>query len=162
MMRLFRYLPWFGHLWAGAWIEQPHHGARVARNSSVQSIANGSFVPISFDVANYDEWGYWSAGTPTRLVAVESGIHDIGAQFSIASNVTGKRAITIRLNATTVIATAEITASGTARKLNISTKYNLTAGDYVEVEAWQNSGGALDIDIATASAWIEHRGRRAV
>ena len=68
------------------------------------------------------------------------------AQVIYAANSTGYRAIRILLNGTTVLAYGSITnPSGTYTvSVPISTIEQLNAGDYIEVQAYQNSGAALD------------------
>ena len=64
-----------------------------------------------------------------------------------ASNATGLRQARIFLNNATNLSILTIpAANGAQTDLVITTQYYLVVGDYVELEAYQNSGGPLNVE----------------
>lgn len=131
---------------------------RVIRTTN-QSITNNTVEAISFDTQTYDEGlGLWVIGSPTRLTAVIAGIYGFSGVLRFAANSTGERAILVRLNGATLVASGgEGNPSATNdSRCDVAGTINLTATDYLELCAYQNSGGAL---IAQAQAsyanWFE-------
>jgi len=121
-------------------------GARV-RHSANQSIANNTPTVLTFDTEGYDTDGIYDAGSPTRLTCQTAGKYLIFALATFAYNAaTGKRhIIRLKLNNTTEIGSAEGVSGGGNPGLTAVTTYNLSVGDYVEVTAYQDTGGALNI-----------------
>lgn len=117
-------------------------------NSAALSIPNGLVTALTFNSERYDTDNIHSTSSNTsRLTATTAGTYLIIANVSFASNTTGERVCRIRLNGTTTIgnvAAAPVTGDSTTQ--SVSTQYALAAGDYVEVEAFQTSGGALNVE----------------
>jgi hypothetical protein len=69
-------------------------------------------------------------------------------QVAFAQNATGIRGIQIRLNGSTLLASNFVVAfTGASTDVMAVTHYNLAANDYVELLAYQNSGGALNASL---------------
>jgi hypothetical protein len=107
----------------------PVPGARVRRASTAVTVPSAATAVLSYDTTDFNIGGVFSAAQPTRLtapVAVELN----GAVAQIArSNVSAYWATTANFG-------PEQTAE---------TIYKLNAGDYVEVWAYQDSGGSLNL-----------------
>lgn len=130
-----------------------------------QSIANATATAISFDSDNSDSWGIWTSGNATRLTAPIPGRYLAIGHLHFASNDNGIRSGIIRSNGSTEIAQQDVvvrntvvTGSGVTQtntayaiKLNVvSLPVTLATNDYLELLAYQNSGGALDV-VGTSS-----------
>jgi len=116
------------------------------RHSAVQSTANNTPVALTFDTEDYDSGGLHAAGNPTRLTAGIAGNYRIYGNVNWATG-TGFRDLYIRKNGADILAYVRIPAvSGSGTLLTITTDDDLAAGDYVELVAVQNSGGALNVN----------------
>lgn len=135
-------------------VDGPWEGiAARAYNDASISVANTTWVALTFNSERFDTDGIHSTATNTgRLTCRTKGIYAISGTFDFAANGTGQRRTHIRLNGSTYIAgdTCEGNASLSAI-LNPSTQYSLGVGDYVELMAYQNSGGALNVSNSGAN-----------
>lgn len=134
----------------GLWIPQKFVGARVF-NSAAISIPNTTFTILTFNTERYDNDGIHSISVNTgRLTAQTEGYYAIFAMIAFAVNSTGGRIVAIKLNGTTLIvaATFDAGATGNLDEQSVTTIWFMNVGDYIEVEVWQNSSGALDIAVS--------------
>jgi hypothetical protein len=90
---------------------------------------------------------------PSRITipAGQGGLYAIGGVLDFATNTTGVRAVRVWLNGATRIVDVMYPASpGTQpTRVAISTIYPLVATDYLELQGWQNSGGALNLQVVS-------------
>ncbi len=131
--------------WAAA-VEESTLAARVY-NSADLSISDSAWTALTFDSETFDDGGLHSTASNTgRLTAPEAGLYAIGCVAAFATNTSGYRAIRIRKNGSATLAQWNQTpVSGTWTLLEGATLIKLSAGDYVEVEVYQNSGGSLAV-----------------
>jgi hypothetical protein len=118
----------------------------VAKQAVAQSIANGTFTPITFTTEEVDNYaGHSNVTNTSRYTAQLAGWHHVLGIVQWAVNATGRRVGALYVNGTIVrqteIATVT-TASGTSTNIIESALY-LNVGDYVEAVGWQSSGAAL-------------------
>jgi len=124
-------------------------GAEVSEDTSAQSIPNNTHTSVTFTAEFIDTDGFHSTVTNTSRITIPSGKdgkYRVFGQVTYNSNGTGNRRASIAKNGTRVRQTINnptATASCFATAEGI---LSLVAGDYVEVQAYQNSGGALDVD----------------
>jgi len=127
-------------------------GAPSARvyNSANISVANFSHQYLTFNSERFDNDSIHSTSSNTdRLTAPSAGVYLIQAHVRFASNATGTRALRLQVNGSTLIALrsqAAVAAGYGQTELEISTTYKLAANDYVRVSAFQDSGGALNVE----------------
>jgi len=135
--------------------------ARV-RNSANLTIGTGAWTSLTFDSERWDTDGIHSTVSNTgRLTCVTEGTYSIIGNVRFASNATGYRAVRIYLNGATVIAEVFLPAvSGQPTVMAVGTQYELDAGDYVELQVLQNSGGDLNVEVAAAYSPEFMMGRR--
>lgn len=123
-------------------------GARVYNSGNI-SIPDNTGTFLTFDSERRDDGGVHSTSSNTdRLTAPVSGWYVITGHVNYAANATGVRVANIAMNAgNTVIAAMNIpgNAGGIDTQVSITSIYYLTAGDYVRLMAYQNSGGALNV-----------------
>ncbi len=93
--------------------------------------------------ANLNELSAWSSGT--RYTAQIPGWYEVHGGVSFAQNATGRRMVRIDKNAGLVPggSSAQVAVSGGTMKTNVSVFVSMNVGDYVEVYAYQDSGGSL-------------------
>ena len=125
-------------------------------NSGAISLATGSVTALTFDSERYDKGaGSHSTSSNTGRLTVPTscgGVYLIGGNVSFASNSTGVRQIGIRINGSTTIAQVYVNTNSSADcNLSICTAYSLAAADYVELMAFQNSGGNLNVQVSAGS-----------
>jgi Concanavalin A-like lectin/glucanases superfamily len=121
-------------------------GARVYNNANI-SINNNTITALTFNSERYDTDNIHSTSVNTsRLTAMTAGKYVISGSIEWAA-LPGTNSLTgIQVNGATWIASTQIaTGSIDYRKQNVSTIYNLAAGDYVELSVFQLTGGSLNI-----------------
>jgi hypothetical protein len=125
---------------------------------------NGEIVRWSleaFDTANLhaDPPAGCSAGTQTRLTAPIDGLYVVAAGIVWASDSDGRRQAEMILNGSGAVAgDYRVAVSGAATVQDVSTLLDLDAGDYVEVQAFQDGGEPLALTNSTstflAATWV--------
>jgi hypothetical protein len=124
------------------------------RQTVAQSVANNTDTPLSMDAEEIDTDNMHSTVTNTsRVTAQTAGRFQLSGGTSYASNTTGRRAASYRLNGAPMLGTqAAITAAGATADVQPTgrtlTTY-LNVGDYVELVAYQDSGGSLNTQVTT-------------
>ena len=116
--------------------------------SSAQSISNTTQTDLTFDTESFDTDAYHSTSSNTARITIPSGKGGyflVTARVSYASNSTGTRGLWLRKNGTEVatcftqpVATSDITT------VQINQIMALAVGDYITMNAYQGSGGALN------------------
>lgn len=134
----------------------PNNAVR-AKTAVAQSIPNNSFTTIAFELEDYDYGDLHSNVTNnSRLTAQADGVYLIQGTVNWTSNTSNDRGALIRLNGTTTIATSmEVTqsTSATVKNTHVMTHFYMTTGQYVELQAFQNTGGALTLSTTTNSSF---------
>jgi hypothetical protein len=128
---------------------KPH--TRVYNNAAFTHNSTGNWVSITFNSETFDVGSCHSTVTNTSRLTVptgEGGHYMIGGHATFDTNVTGRRMLRLYLNGTTVISQVELGVNGGEAGGALSSYYALAAADYVELQAFQSSGGNLNI-IAT-------------
>lgn len=127
-----------------------HPGGVIAarvHNAGDQSINNETWTTLTFDSERFDTDTIHSTSSNTgRLTAKTAGKYTIYATVTFANNATGRRIVRFRFNGSTVI--AEVGEQGLDNAevdTVISALYEFAVDDFVEVQAWQSSGGGLAI-----------------
>ena len=118
----------------------------ILRQTVVQSIATSTWTSILLDVEDVDSANSHNTVTNTsRFTAVTPGYFQANASVTFGANATGVRGIRFLINGTTVVQSPVVLPTGaSAIYLSLSKLVILTAGSYVEVQGYQNSGGALN------------------
>lgn len=123
----------------------------LAWQSTVQSIPNNAYTPVTFTSETVDRDNGHSVTTNTsRYTAQTAGYYLFNGQIQYASNVTGSRRALWQVNGTTPVGgggfftTSSTLVAGTASVVAPPFLYYLAVGDYVELNAFQNSGAALN------------------
>lgn len=117
-------------------------------NSANISLTTATTTALTFNSERYDVGGCHSTSSNTSRLTVptgEAGVYTIGGAVEFASNTTGERILAIRLNGTTDLARQRVDSAGGQVALTVFTDYALVAADYVELTAYQSSGGALNV-----------------
>lgn len=124
------------------WTKMP--GARAYRSGDL-AVANNTVTTVGFDTESYDDEGiHDNAVNNDRFTIVTAGRYRATALVYWAASAAGFREIAINLNGGAV---AYVDAAPTAAPfgMHISDEFNLNAGDFLTVHAYQNSGAALNV-----------------
>jgi len=127
-------------------------GARVFRNTT-QSIPDDTLTACTFNTVRYDTGvtdptidPFFVIGAPTRLTATASGLYLIVGFTAWATGAIGTVSIFVRLNGTKIIGSSQWVTNGVQTpQLVVSCQYQLAQNDYVELIAYQNTPGALNV-----------------
>lgn len=128
-------------------------GARVYRDSD-QSIPDGTPTIItSYNQEQYDQDTIHDVSTnPSRLTCKTAGKYIITGNVIFGSDdtLTGIRELSLFLNGTTEICKDRKGATNEYPTCLVSTIYDLAVNDYLELQVFQNSGGALAVSYSAA------------
>ena len=129
-----------------AYLMRDHPHCRV-RNSANISISTATTTALTFDTERVDVGAMHSTASNTsRITITDPGWYEVGGSFRFAANATGFRALIIRANGTTIIDQLMVpAAAGEDMFLSSSTQYQFVADDYIELCAYQSSGGNLNV-----------------
>jgi hypothetical protein len=121
-------------------------GARVKLTSNF-AISNSAQTTVQWGSAVFDTSGFFNGANPTRLTAQATGLHIVSAALYWGVSSAGERLFSFIVNGNTgnriALASDQPTAADTS--IVSSVLLNLTLGDYVEVYAFQNTGGSLNV-----------------
>jgi hypothetical protein len=128
----------------------------MAMLTSAFSVANASATPIDWDTTEYDTDSSFSGSNPSRLTVPPgvTRVRLVGGVFFASDTDTAARNVSIRKNGSTVQGGGLVqtdnggsTPGNTA--LNVSSAVlSVVGGDYFELFARQDSGGALDVTVS--------------
>jgi len=122
----------------------------ACRLGSNFSLANSTDTIVNWDTEEFDTDGFHSTVTNTSRLTVpvgKAGKYVFGCNATFDANGTGLRNIAVRLNGSTIIATNtawNTSASGNAGA-TIIRAYVFAENDYIELRAFQSSGGTLSL-----------------
>jgi hypothetical protein len=119
------------------------------RQTVAQSIANASFVPITFDTEDIDtDNGHSTSTNTSRYTGQTQGRFQISGAIGYAANATGRRATGLSLNGAPInggqTASPATTINDAEYPTRTKTMFLNGSTDYVEIVAYQESGGALN------------------
>lgn len=124
----------------------PVPAARVKGIIPLQ-IPDNTFTLIPLHTVEFDTAGLFNPADPTRLTAPVAGIYTVSAHVDWDQNNFAAREVMIDANIGIVfqrIATSQIPASNVDVEQSVSTIVQLSAGDSVQLEVRQVSGGGSD------------------
>lgn len=127
--------------------------ARVqVMHNTTQSITSSTWTALLFNSEDHDTGGMHSTSSNTSRLTVPSGgaagAFLLHAAAAFAANATGVRGIRFRKNGGALSGEFHVqgfSVSSVGPLIQMSTLVVLAAADYVEVEVFQDSGGALNV-----------------
>lgn len=131
--------------------ELDNKGVEAYHNAN-QSINDGTDTSLALNSERRDDAGFHDTSTNNSRLTVPTGYagwYQISGNVQFASNATGLRQTAIMLNGTTYLAVnLQPAVNGAVTIVAVSTMYYLNAADYVELRAYQSSGGGLNVETA--------------
>jgi hypothetical protein len=130
-----------------------------AYQAGTQSIPNTTPTAVTLTTELYDTDGFHEGVTnPSRFTVPsgKAGYYSLKGKLYWDGNATGARTLWFLVNATTVVrgSTANLeNLSSNPQQMVTTADVQLDAGDYVELIAYQSSGGALNVGHATQADW---------
>lgn len=119
--------------------------ACIVTRLAVQSLTTGLAAQISFDTLNVDTASIFS--TAVNLLP-PAGIYQISGWVDIAANATGIRVLELTQNGSIVLSSATSAPSAGDGRLNLSGLFLVVDGDAFSLQAFQSSGGNLNVTAA--------------
>ena len=120
----------------------------LLRQTVAQSLTNNVWGSITFDTEDHDNDTAHSTVTNTsRYTAVTAGWYRVSGVVTVASAGSGQRGARWAVNGTVLNASRtqhNTSAAGATDVAACGRLVFLSAGDYVELQGFQNSGGALN------------------
>jgi hypothetical protein len=135
-----------------AWVYNPPHC--YAYKSSDGALTTSVWGNISFGAELYD-WSttpmHDTVTNPSRITVPETALYDIRAFAKFEANANGYRALEIKKNAggvetagTQIWQDFKLPSANNVGFVSAAQQWPLTAGDYLEMFCFQNSGGPLN------------------
>jgi len=119
-----------------------------AYHDANQNIGTGAWQPLALNQERYDtDTMHDLAVNNSRLYANTPGIYTITGTILFDANAAGWRGAVIELNGTGVFIASQATLSlgaVDATAVTVATQYELAEGDYVELNAYQDTGVGLN------------------
>jgi len=131
-----------------------------------QTIPNATLTALSFNTEIYDTDNCWSAASPTRLVAQTAGYYMAGGGWTMSSSqntVASRQWVGVR-RSDGVIVCANETHTVPNKYVIVSCAtglFYMSAGQYIEIVAFHDQGGARTADAASTtnqyfcSGWLQ-------
>lgn len=117
-----------------------------------QTLTTAVWTAVTFGTELIDTDGMWSSGSPTRLTVATAGRYDVHARIGFNGNATGVRDLKFYKNGVALSPHySRETGSATGNTVELTAVLDLVEGDYIEVYAFQNSGGNLAIGYSADS-----------
>jgi len=137
-------------VWAAASTGPTYLGASVYKSAD-QTISNATATAITFDSEFFDTNALHSTSTNTSRLTVptgKGGKYLVCGTVAYAPNATGTRGIWVYKNGSlisyaTILQTVSVASNGCFVPFSIVTE--LSAADYIEIFAYQSSGGNLAV-----------------
>jgi hypothetical protein len=121
-------------------------------HNAAQSVTSGVTLTLAFNSERYDQAGgvastqHDTVTNNSRLTALYAGIYMIVANVEWAASAASDRVLAIRLNAATNIGVETGVPGANTFRQQVVIMYSLAVNDFVEVQATQITGGALNIN----------------
>lgn len=125
-------------------------GARATNSGSI-SIVNTTWVTLNLDTTTTDTDApsnpmHSTTTNTSRMTINWTGWYRVSANIDWATNATGVRQVRFMVNGATIIAQiVTVPTPGGGCTMTLATDWYFTAGDYVECQVNQNSGGSLSV-----------------
>jgi hypothetical protein len=122
------------------------------RQTVAQTLTSAVFAPVTLDTEDEDNYSGHSTSTNTsRYTAQVAGWYLCSGSVGFVGNATGRRATEWLKNGAVVSGSQLAWAPGVATAVEFPAEtilIFLAVGDYVEIGAYQESGGNLNTDVA--------------
>lgn len=127
-------------------------GAQL-RQTVAQSASSGAFTAVTFTAEDYDNRsGHSTSVNTSRYTCQVAGRYQVSGKVTWAANATGQRGSAWHVNGSLInasqISVPAVNASAAYSYAAATMTVLLAAGDYVELHAFQDTGGSLSTSVA--------------
>jgi hypothetical protein len=136
------------------------HGFRVSQDAVVSHTSSGNFQKVPFDTEQFDPDNMFDLSTDRATVPDDlGGIWWIGAGVTFSTNATGAQRQAKLVKdplGTPIDLDMDRRPNPTGQPWSLETESTelLVAGDVIQVEGWQNSGGNLAYEVGRSLVWF--------
>lgn len=124
----------------------PEYTCKLNRTTNQAIGTTTTFSAVTWQAAVWNVGAMWSSGTnPNRITVPLTGIYKLGVNIPWTNNGSGRRAVGWRANGPGTTFNLQIQESTGVDTVNGSEYIQLTAGDYVEIMVFQDSGVSLNV-----------------
>jgi hypothetical protein len=157
-----RPMVWDGAAWKHLGLKYDPPACRVYNNANIATV-NATDKLLTFNTESYDPLGMHDLVTNTsRITIAVAGLYVVTGAAQFAGNATGFRQLGLIVNnfATFLnFVNAPVNSAGASTKLVVTDTVKLNVGDYIELDAYQTSGGALNVELfgttpSLSAVWI--------
>lgn len=126
-------------------------GCQVTTNATDQTVSNTVNHKVQFMVEDFDTDGFHDNSTNNTRITIPSGkggYYFVYGLIHWLNSTAGRRVVYISKNNTTDVQAEGFSVATNTQypALQVARVYNLVAGDYLELEAFQSTGGNLDLE----------------
>ena len=140
--------------WRATGIGNSTSGDRITvelQLSSAQSIANASYEQISWDSVIKDTGNFFDAGNPTYVTIPATGWYQTTLHITFDTNGTNLRETLLEKSPTpthdNIAFDSRLAVTGASTNVELSRLEYFLKDERVYSTVWQNSGGALDVNV---------------
>ena len=127
---------------------------RAKKNSGSHATSGSSIAVDAWNTADFNS-GLTFVPSTGICTIITTGIYNVSAMVSFAVNATGSRYLEIRKNGSVEVTLDNQIASSTiGNSPTGNALVSCTAGDTLQIYAFQNSGGTLTYQTSTADNWL--------
>ncbi len=124
--------------------------AFFASSGAIATLGSGAWTPVLFAAEDLDTAnGHSTSSNTSRYTATVAGWYDLDGGHRFSASATGSRGARFSKNGAVIGSSDNIIPATPSGQMALSAKsitVQLGVGDYVELEAWQNTGGNLVVD----------------
>ena len=118
--------------------------------SVTQSIPSATWTVVNFDTESYDTSNWHdNAVNNSRITLDRTGFYEMSGLSSWASNQNGTRYMAFTLNGSRIQHLPDDSPSSALFSHHYADIRQFTAGDYLELSVYQDSGGNLNLNVGT-------------
>lgn len=122
------------------------------------SISTATWTTITFDSELWDDGSWHSTSVNTDRITFDfTGRVHVSASYGTGSTTSANHGLRIRKNGTTTVLrsfTSTVSSSGEVFQVPLSDELNVTSGDYITMEVYQNTAGARTTDSGIAGTTL--------
>jgi hypothetical protein len=131
------------------WGEPKGYGCSLYKSGTAQTINNSTLTAVTWNAENFDTTSFHDTSTNTSRITIPAGLgglYQVNGFITWTPAATNDRSMYLKVNNATYYASSQLPASsGTYISNLVSIVLQLSAGDYIELIAFQNSGTSQTI-----------------
>lgn len=136
-------------MWTGStWVTAPNAPYAHVRQTVQQLITTGTWTSLTFTTEDLDNFGgHVTVGNTSRYTCQRAGVYLLMGAYACGVQTTGGRACRWALNGAAIVASSSVVADASDFYAGVVQAHTfpirLAVGDFVELQAHQNSGSTL-------------------